>query len=212
MPDDIKNLAEIVLKKFHSHDGPGVFTIGVSGIDASGKGFVSRLLQSELEKQNLKVANINIDPWQNPLTVRLQKEDPARNFYNNVFRWDDFFSQLILPLKKTGSIYLETRLIRTDADEYYPFTYHLHKPDILLIEGIFLFKRELLEHYDFTIWIDCSFETGLRRAIVRNSENLSEEQLTRDYRIYYYPAQRYHFQKDDPRSAASIVYNNDEIT
>src|SRR5262245_36049964 len=210
MPDDIKKLAAYLLKKFHSHRGPGVFTIGVSGIDASGKGFVSSLLQNELEEQNLKVANINVDPWQNPTKVRLQKEDPAENFYQKVFRWNDFFSQLVFPLQKTGSIYLEAKLIRTDADEYYSFTYQFNKIDILLIEGIFLFKKELCDHYDFKIWIDCSFEVGLQRAIARNVENLDEERLIHDYQVYYYPAQRHHFQKDDPFDAADIIFQNDK--
>ncbi|HEV8507422.1 MAG TPA: hypothetical protein VGQ53_18550 [Chitinophagaceae bacterium] len=209
MPDDIKKLAGTILKRIHSHNGPDVFTIGVSGIDASGKGFVCRVLENELEKQNLKVANINIDPWQNPITVRLQKEEPARNFYNTVFRWDDFFSQLISPLKKNGSIHLETKLIRTDSDEYYPFTYDLNKIDILLIEGIFLFKKELRDYYDLKIWTNCSFETALQRAIARNSENLDKEQLIHDYQLYYYPAQRYHFEKDNPFEAADIIYQND---
>jgi uridine kinase len=209
MTDRVKKLSEIVLRKYHFHREAHVFTVAISGIDASGKGFVSDLLEQELESHNLKIANINIDPWQNPIPVRLQKENPVKNFYQQVFRWDDFFSQLILPLKKNGGIYLETKLIRTDADEYYPFTYHFHKIDILLIEGIFLFKKELLEQYDFTIWIDCSFATGLQRAIARNSENLGEEQLVRDYDTYYYPAQRYHFKKDNPVSKANYIYNNE---
>ena len=209
--NNVKQLSELVLKEYSSHDNKNVFTLGISGIDASGKGFVSNLLQSELEQQDLKIANINIDPWQNPTVLRLQKENPAKNFYDVVFRWDDFFTQLILPLKKSGSIYLETMLIRTDADEYYPYIYNFNKIDILLVEGIFLFKKEFLNYYDSKIWIDCSFESGLQRAIARNSENLSREQLVHDYNTYYYPAQRYHFQQDDPRKVSDILYCNDEL-
>ena len=187
--NSVKKLSELVLKEYKSYGKQNVFTVAISGIDASGKGFVSNLLESELEAQDLKIANINIDPWQNPITLRLQKENPAENFYKLVFRWDDFFTQLITPLKKSGSIYLDTMLIRTDADEYYPHVYDFNDVNILLVEGIFLFKRALLNYYDSKIWIDCSFETGLQRAIARNSENLSKEQLVRDYNAHYYPAQ-----------------------
>src|SRR5690349_3725345 len=98
--NNVKKLSELVLAECRSHNNQNVFTVAISGIDASGKGFVADLLQNELEKQDLKVANINIDPWQNPMALRLQKEHPAENFYKDVFRWDDFFTQLITPLQK----------------------------------------------------------------------------------------------------------------
>jgi uridine kinase len=209
--NNVKKLSELVLKEYRSYGNQDVFTVAISGIDASGKGFVSNLLQSELEAQDLKIANINIDPWQNPISLRLQKENPAENFYKLVFRWDDFFAQLIAPLKKNGSIYFDTMLIRTDADEYYPYTYNFSDVNILLVEGIFLLKKEFLKYYDSKIWIDCSFNTGLQRAILRNSENLSKGKLVHDYDTYYYSAQRYHFQQDNPQNSSDIIYCNDEL-
>ena len=207
----ISELADNINEKFKIHSSTNTFTVGISGIDASGKGYITGFLQKELEKRNYKVANINVDPWQNPIPIRLQKEDPAENFYKNVFRWDNFFKQLIVPLRTNRHIYLQTSLIRTDGDFYYSFIYDFNDIDILLIEGIFLFKQELLNYYDWKIWIDCSFETGIYRAIERNSEKLSREQLIHDYNTYYYPAQIYHFQRDDPKDVSNIIYCNDEL-
>ena len=99
--------------------------------------------------------------------------------------------------------------LRTDADIYYPLLYDHPAPDILLVEGILLFKKEYLSLYDLRIWIDCSFETGIRRAIRRNSEKLPEEQLIHDYLTFYYAAQRLHFERDAPQQAADIIFNND---
>lgn len=207
----ISELADNIVEKLKIHSSTNTFTVGISGIDASGKGYITGFLQKELEKRNYKVANINVDPWQNPIPIRLQEEDPAENFYKNVFRWDNFFSQLIVPLRTNRHIYLQTTLIRTDGDFYYSFIYDFNDIDILLIEGIFLFKQELLNYYDWKIWIDCSFETGIYRAIERNSEKLSREQLIHDYDTYYYPAQIYHFQRDDPKDVSNIIYCNDEL-
>lgn len=207
----ISELADNIIEKLKIHSSTNTFTVGISGIDASGKGYITGFLQKELEKRNYKVANINVDPWQNPIPIRLQEEDPAENFYKNVFRWDNFFKQLIVPLRTNRHIYLQTSLIRTDGDFYYSFIYDFNDIDILLIEGIFLFKQELLNYYDWKIWIDCSFETGIYRAIERNSEKLSREQLIHDYNTYYYPAQIYHFQRDDPKDVSNIIYCNDEL-
>jgi uridine kinase len=206
--NDIPALTKKVLNAFAHHDKKTAFTVGISGIDASGKGYTTKFLQEELEEIGYKVANINIDPWQNPIPVRLQKENAAENVYENIFRWNDFFEQLIFPLQKNNSIYLETQGIRSDADVYYPLIYDCKNIDIVMVEGILLFQHQYLPFYDYKIWIDCPFETGLRRAITRNVEKLDEERLLHDYNTFYYPAQYYHLKKDNPIDSSDIIYYN----
>lgn len=190
--------------------GHSVFTLSISGIDGSGKGFISQLLEKKLSETGLRVATINIDPWQNPIPIRLKEESPAENFYKNVFRWDDFFKKLIIPLKKKRHISLSTQLIRTDADEYYEYTYEYKDLDIIIIEGILLFQQQFEHLFDYKIWIECSFETALKRAIQRNSEKLDEARLIHDYHTFYYPAQRLHFELDNPQKRADIIFNHEE--
>jgi len=209
MINNIGVLAQNVILSYKDHHSDSLFTVAISGIDASGKGYVSKLLYRKLETDGFKVATINIDPWQNPISVRLKNENAAENMYDNIFRWDQFFDQLILPLQRKKSIYLKTKGIRTDTDIYYELIYDYLDLDILLIEGILLFKRKYLLHYDYKIWIDCSFETGLQRAIQRNVEKLDKERLIENYNKYYYAAQRLHFERDDPQSASDVIFRND---
>lgn len=207
--NDIPTLTKRVVHAFENHEKETAFTVAISGIDASGKGFITKLLKEELEGLGYQVANINIDPWQNPIPVRLQKENAAENTYENIFRWNDFLEQLVCPLQKHGRIYLETQGIRSDADIYYPLIYDYNKIDILIVEGILLFKKKNLQYFDYKIWIDCSFRTGLVRAIKRNVEKLDVERLIHDYDTNYYAAQRLHFERDDPQKSADIIFYND---
>lgn len=209
MKKNIQDIALAVVKRYKAHRLKTTFTVAISGIDAAGKGHISRLLQAALEAMGYQVALVNTDPWQNPISIRLKREDPAMNIYENIFRWDDFFEQLILPIQKNKSISLETTGIYPHADIYYPLVYDHRNIDILLIEGILLLKKKYLHYYNYKIWIDCSFETALQRAIERNAEKLEEEQLISDYDTYYYAAQRLHFEKDGPRRSADLIFNND---
>ena len=97
---DVHSLAKKIGNVFIQHNKKTAFTVAISGIDASGKGYTAELLQQELKKMGFNVAHINIDPWQNPIPIRLQKENAAENVYENIFRWNDFFQQLIFPLQK----------------------------------------------------------------------------------------------------------------
>jgi hypothetical protein len=42
--------------------------------------------------------------------------------------------------------------------------------DVPLLEGIYLLKRAFQRYYDVSIWIACSLETALQRALARGQE------------------------------------------
>jgi uridine kinase len=183
--------------------------VGLSGIDGSGKSRLARVLADELSAFGLRVALIGVDAWQNPQTIRFGGADRGTHFYEHCIRFDDLFAQLLQPLTTQRSIRLETKAIRTDRDVWDDVVYDFRTIDAVLVEGILLFKPSLRQRFDLRIWIDCSFETALRRALRRNVEQLPEAQLRHDYEHIYYAAQRHHLQADDPRSAADLLLNNE---
>lgn len=208
MKNNIELMASAITAGYNIHNKKSAYTVAISGIDASGKGFISDHLKTMLEQKGYRVALINIDPWQNPMAVRLDKKYPAINFYRNVIRWEAFFLNLLFPFQKNKKLELQTIGIRTNADLFYSLKYEFNNIDIILVEGIFLLKKDYLSYYNLKIWIDCSFETGLQRAIARNTEQLDKASLIYDYTTFYYPAQRHHFEKDQPVENADLVIDN----
>lgn len=182
--------------------------VGISGIDASGKGYVTEKLSRELNSLGLKTAMINVDGWLNLPDVRFDSNDLSGNFYCNAFRFDEMFDQLVLPLSQNRSINITADFAEETAAEYRKHNYRFDDIDIIFLEGIFLFKRELAHHYDLKIWIDCPFDVALERAIARSQEGLSPEATTNAYETIYFPAQLIHLDLDDPRSVADIRIDN----
>ena len=45
--------------------------------------------------------------------------------------------------------------------------------------------------------------------MARDQEGLPPEETVRDYRDIYNPAQELHFQRDNPKAAATLLVNND---
>ena len=62
----------------------------------------------------------------------------------------------------------------------------------------------------FSVWIDCSFPRALERAIARGQEGLPPADTIRAYETIYFPAQKIHFQRDDPKSAATMIFDNNQ--
>lgn len=182
--------------------------VGISGIDGSGKGYATNQINDHLTAAGLKTAVINIDGWLNLPHVRFDPNDLAGNFYRNAIRFDEMFEQLVLPLRERREVDLIADFAEETATGYRKHNYRFADIDVVLLEGIFLFKREFVHYCDLKIWIDCSFETALARAIARSQEGLSPEATINAYETIYFPAQRFHFDLDDPRTAADIHIDN----
>jgi uridine kinase len=187
---------------------PTALLVAVSGIDASGKGAIAAQIAAGFERAGLHVASIGLDPWHQPASVRFAQEDPGGTFYRSAFRFDELFERLIEPLRRNRSIVLEERLIDLATDATYEHTFRFERVDIILLEGIFLLRRDLRPRYDVSIWIDCPLEVALTRALRRNQEGKPAVELQADYERIYFPAQRIHLALDQPAAHADLVLEN----
>jgi uridine kinase len=184
--------------------------VGLSGIDGAGKGFLSAKMAALLEQQHgLNIGHISVDGWLNLPQVRFDQRQPAEHFYQHAIRFDEMFSQLILPLRDRRRIHLVADYAEEIAQEYRPHTYHFADIDIIILEGIYLFKRAYRPNFDLACWIDCTFQTALERALQRGQEGLPPDETIRVYQTIYFPAQQIHFKRDNPRTAADLIINND---
>jgi len=183
--------------------------VGISGIDASGKGFVTARIAELLGKRGIKLAVINADGWLNLPHARFHRQDSPKHFYEDAIRFDEMFERVILPLRATRTVSVESDFTEETATAFRKHRYAFRNVDIVLLEGIFLFKPAYRHHFDLTVWIDCSFESALERAIDRGQEGLPPAQTIKAFQTIYFPAQRIHLARDNPREAADIVLTND---
>lgn len=183
--------------------------VAITGIDGCGKGFVTARIATILRTHGIRVATINADAWLNLPSRRFDAANAAEHFYLNAIRFDDMFTQLVLPLRDRRSLRVEVDFAEETATAYRRHLYEFERINVLLLEGIYLLKRALQSHYDRSIWIDCTFETALERAVSRSQEGLSPDDTVRAYRTIYFPAQDIHIARDDPRAAATAIISND---
>ncbi len=183
--------------------------VAISGIDGCGKGYITAKILDSLKTRKLNAVAINGDGWLNLPERRFNPHNPAKHFYVNAFRFREMFTQLILPLRDRRSITIEVDFVEETASDYRKHLYEFNDVDVILLEAIYLLQPDLISYYDFAVWIDCSFETALERALARGQEGLPPQETVKAYQTIYFPAQEIHFQRDNPRSLATAIINND---
>ena len=80
---------------------------------------------------------------------------------------------------------------------------------ILLFDGVFLLRRELLRCWDFAIFVAVPFAETQRRAEVRDVVLFgTEDEVRRRYEARYVPGQQLYFAQERPQSKADVVVDN----
>ena len=182
----------------------------MSGIDAGGKGYFTERLVGALRDKGVRAVAINVDAWLN--IGRFAPSDalgPPEHYYNNSIRFEEMFAGTVFPLRDRRSLNVEIDYAEEISKEYERRTFQYEDVEVIILEGIYLLKRAFQAYYDLSIWIGCGFETALERALARGQEGLPPDEVIRDYRNIYNPAQELHFHRDEPKGFATLLVNND---
>jgi len=206
---DAASAVSAIVQKRESLEPTHAVVVGISGIDGSGKGYITAQFNQRLRHLGWNVAAISADDWLNLPDVCINPDNPAEHFYEHALRLDEMFHRLVSPLKQTRKAEVVADCGDARATAHRKHRYVFCNIDIVLVEGIFLFKPAFRDRFELKIWVDCSFETALRRAIARGQEGLPPPETRRAFETIYFPAQQIYIERDNPREEADFILPND---
>ena len=76
----------------------------ITGIDGCGKGYATARIVDALQTKGVRAVAINIDGWLNLPYKRFDASNPGEHFYLRAIRFEEMFTQLILPLRNVSSL------------------------------------------------------------------------------------------------------------
>ena len=77
---------------------------------------------------------------------------------------------------------------------------------VLLVDGVFLLRRELRDGWDLSVYLDVPEAETLRRALTRDADRFgSAEDVRHRYTTRYLPGQALYRAAERPREAADVV-------
>ena len=159
-------------------------------------------LNDFLLNNNHSVQVIHVDDFHNPISIRYSGENDAENYFNLSFNIDMIIDELLIPVRKKGSLAVELIVLDLETDSFRNNRSYSISPDsIVLLEGVFLFRNELSPYIDYYVHLDISFDECLKRGLERGGE---EER----YQTKYIPAQKKYLAEYPPTEHADIIIDN----
>ena len=192
----------------------GALLVGIDGIDAAGKTTLADELVSPLEALGSHVVRASLDGFHNPRKRRLARgELSPEGYFHDLFDYALLVEQFIKPAKAAQhctTLQAARFDVRTDR-EVSDISVEIHARSIVLFDGIFLFRPELVSFWDYRIFVEIGFDTSLARGIARDAASMGGEAAARErYLRRYIPGQRLYFEAARPVELADAVVRNDD--
>ncbi len=209
---DRDNLLRTLSKALASRVSNDVLLVGVDGIDGAGKTTLADELVPFLKELGVDVKRASIDGFHNPREYRVRQGNLSpEGYYQDSFDYDFLTNNFFGPIK-SDKLPLELPKAKfdwkSDSEVGEEFV-HIEPGTVILFEGVFLFRPQLRDYWDFKIFVDIPFELSLERGLKRDSHLLGGGKQTREkYLKRYIPGQKLYFSDCDPISFADLVIDN----
>jgi uridine kinase len=202
--DRVRELADRIAAVRRPHP----VRVAIDGVDAAGKTTLADELAPVLRRDGREVVRASVDGFHRPRAERYRRgELSPEGYYRDSFDYDALRDALLDPLGPGGSRQYRRAVFdyRNDEPRAEPPS-HASEDAILLFDGVFLLRPELVEHWDLRIFVSVDPDEALRRALARDTPLFgSRDEAERRYRQRYRPGQRLYFAEARPVEAADVV-------
>ena len=192
------------------YDGPPL--LALDGPPAAGKTTLADELALVLRAQSREVIRASVEGFLLPRAQRYRRgEYSHEGCYHDSFDYDALHRVLLDPLGPGGDRSFQQAVYdkRTDAALSQAVT-TAAADAVLLFDGVFLLRPELIEHWDLRIFVSAAFERTVDRARMRDEALYGPTEVERRWRNRYIASQQLYFATARPTDHADVIVHNDE--
>ena len=186
--------------------------VAIDGAPAAGKTTLADELAAVLRAQGREVIRATIDDFLFPRAKRYPRgEYSAEGCYFDAHDYDALNRVLLDPLGPRGDRVFQHAVYDGIADTALSPPPSTARADaVLVFDGVFLLRPELIDRWDLRIFVSTSLETTVGRALIREKRVSAPADVERRWRERYIPAQQLYLARVCPTDRADIVLHNDQ--
>ncbi|WP_410511495.1 uridine kinase [Paenibacillus sp. BR2-3] len=165
--------------------------IGIDGCGGAGKSTYAQKLRDHYHGE-LPASIVHMDDFYLPSNRRGDENDGI----GVNFDWRRLLDQVLIPIKNhTDGFYQRYDWNKDALDDW-----HRVPIGLLVVEGVYALRQELVDYYDYSIWIETDFSTRLARGIERDGENMRHT-----WEEVWMPAEQKYVELEQPHEKADLI-------
>jgi uridine kinase len=181
--------------------------VAIDGPDAAGKSKLAADLGAALAPRR-PVVGVSIDGFHQPRALRTRggDQDPG-GYYRDAYDLAAVVADVLRPLGPEGDLRFRLAIFDFRADQPLPPEWSTAAENaIVLFDGVFLMRPELMPHWDYRLYLHVEPSITLERARRRDLDLFgSEQQLIERYRSRYLPSQALYQRSVRPQEYCDFV-------
>lgn len=188
----------------------GFVRVGVDGVDGAGKSFFAAELGRRLEHAGLVAINVSVDGFHHPAQIRYRRgRRSPEGFYTDSYDYDEFIRLVLQPFGAGGDGRFVRAIHDSDTDSVVQAPVEQAPPGaILVVDGIFLHRDELVAYWDYSIFLDVGFSVSIPRMAYRDGTSPDPGS---EYNFRYVAGQEIYIEQCRPAQRASVVIDNSDL-
>jgi len=160
----------------------------------------------QLQKEKYHTYVLHIDDFIHPKHIRYDESKKEWDCYYNIqWRYDYLVKEILSPIKRGDKIDKLIELYDKENDGYIKQQVLIEHGTVLLLEGIFLQRKEIRRYLDFIIYLDVPQEVRLSRVIKRDGYIGGLKDIKCKYARRYFPAEEKYILDYSPIENADLV-------
>lgn len=201
---------ECLLSKLRNEDiSKRIYIVGIDGLGGAGKSTIVNSLKLQLQNENYNPYVLHIDDFIHTKHIRYdESKEEWYCYYNMQWRYDYLVEEILSPIKKGDKIDKLIELYDKENDTYVLKSICISQDSILLLEGIFLQRKEIKKYLDFIIYLDVPRDVRLNRVLTRDEYIGGLEDIKHKYERRYFPAEEKYILEYSPIENADFVLTN----
>ncbi len=187
--------------------------IGIDGVDGSGKTTLANRLADTLTLRGDSIIRATIDSFHHPKSHRYKRGELSPNaYFFDSINFPVVANDILRPLGPIGNCSYRPAIhdLKTDLPIQNNWK-NADREQILIFDGVFLQRDELVGLFDYVIFLMVDFEVSVPRALNRNFEEIEDpDELRERYIQKYVAAQEMYLSSCSPTKKADMVvlYND----
>ncbi|MEU5671809.1 uridine kinase [Micromonospora sp. NPDC047753] len=190
---------------------PRCVRVAVDGVDGVGKSTFAGELAVLLSDRGRPVVHVAADDFHHRRAVRHRRgRDSPEGFWLDSYDYEALVHNVLEPFGPGGSRCYRPAAHDLRTDEILDLEWRTAAPGtVLIVDGLFLHRDELVECWDFSVFVDAPFAVTVARMARRDGSHPDPEHPSLGR---YVGGQRLYFAACAPHERADVVIDNQDVT